>query len=62
LGEAVRTVFSDEEQAIFGMLLAGIDTDEIARMIGLSASELSSRLGAMLRKLEAPHSGERLKA
>lgn len=55
LGDTVRTVFSDEEQAIFGMLLAGIDTDEIARMLGLSVSGLKTRLGAMLRKLEAPH-------
>jgi DNA-binding NarL/FixJ family response regulator len=54
LGETVRTLFSDEEQAIFGMLLAGIETDEIARMMGLPASALNSRLGAMLRKLEAP--------
>ena len=42
----------DEEQAIFGMTLAGIAPAEIAETLGLSSAELESRLWEMLRKLE----------
>lgn len=55
LGETIRSRFGHEEQAIFGMLLAGIDPSEIAATLGLSEAGLESRLWAMLRKLEAPH-------
>jgi DNA-binding NarL/FixJ family response regulator len=55
LGEVLRRRLSDEEQSIFGMLLAGIDPDEVAATLNVSAAGLESRLGAMLRKLEAPH-------
>jgi DNA-binding NarL/FixJ family response regulator len=58
LAETVRSRFDDEEQAIFGMLLAGIGAGEIARMLGLSMAGLDSRLGAMLRRLEAPQSDQ----
>jgi DNA-binding NarL/FixJ family response regulator len=57
LGEAVRRRLDHEEQAIFGMLLAGIETDEIAQTLGLSAAGLESRLWAMLRRLETPQTG-----
>jgi DNA-binding NarL/FixJ family response regulator len=55
LGEALRRRLDHEEQAIFGMLLAGIETAEIAETLGLSAAGLESRLWAMLRRLEGPH-------
>jgi DNA-binding NarL/FixJ family response regulator len=55
LGEALRRRLDHEEQAIFGMLLAGIETGEIAQTLGLSTAGLESRLWAMLRRLEAPH-------
>lgn len=55
LGEALRRRFDDEEQAIFGMLLAGIDPDEVAETLNVPAAGLESRLWAMLRKLEVPH-------
>jgi DNA-binding NarL/FixJ family response regulator len=55
LGEALRRRLDHEEQAIFGMLLAGMETGAIAGTLGLSAAGLESRLWAMLRRLEAPH-------
>lgn len=54
LGETIRTRFDHEEQAIFGMLLAGIDRSEIAGTLGLSGAGLETRLWAMLRRLESP--------
>jgi DNA-binding NarL/FixJ family response regulator len=57
LGDAIRNRFGHEEQAIFGMLLAGIDPDQIAETLGLSPTGLESQLGAMLRKLEDPRVG-----
>jgi DNA-binding NarL/FixJ family response regulator len=47
-----------EEQAIFGMLLAGIKPDEIADTLELSPARLESRQWAMLRRLDALHSIE----
>jgi DNA-binding NarL/FixJ family response regulator len=55
LGETLRRRLDHEGQAIFGMLLAGIETGEIAETLGLSAAGLESRLWAMLRRLEGPH-------
>jgi two-component system response regulator DevR len=60
LGDTIRSRFGDQEQAVFGMLLAGIDSGRIAAMLGLSEAGLESRLWAMLRKLEAPHSEYRV--
>ncbi len=53
LGEALRRRLDHQEQAIFGMLLAGIDPGEIAETLDLSTAGLESRLWAMLRRLEA---------
>jgi DNA-binding NarL/FixJ family response regulator len=55
LGQALRRRLDHEEQAIFGMMLAGIETGEIAETLGVSAAGLESRLWEMLRRLEAPH-------
>jgi DNA-binding NarL/FixJ family response regulator len=52
LSEALRRRLNHEEQAIFGMLLAGIEPSEIAETLDLSAAGLESRLWAMLRRLE----------
>jgi DNA-binding NarL/FixJ family response regulator len=52
LAEALRRRLDHEEQAIFGMLLAGLKPSEIAETLELSAAELESRLWAMLRRLE----------
>jgi DNA-binding NarL/FixJ family response regulator len=52
LADAMRRRLDAEEQAIFGMLLAGISPPEIAQTLGISAGWLESRLWAMLRRLE----------
>jgi DNA-binding NarL/FixJ family response regulator len=69
LAGAMRRRLGSEEQAIFGMLLAGIHPDEIATTLGLSAKSLDSRRWAMLHKLEglrpdpagAPHTEGRIR-
>jgi DNA-binding NarL/FixJ family response regulator len=52
LAASMRRRFDPEEQAIFGLLLAGIATEEIGRTLGLGRGELEGRLWTMLRKLE----------
>jgi DNA-binding NarL/FixJ family response regulator len=54
LGDTIRGRFGPEEQAIFGMMLAGIAPSEVAGILGLPDAGLESRLWAMLRKLETP--------
>jgi DNA-binding NarL/FixJ family response regulator len=53
LAETLRRRLDHEEQAIFGMLLAGLELAEIATTLDLSRAELESRLGTLLRRLEA---------
>jgi DNA-binding NarL/FixJ family response regulator len=52
LAGAMRRRLSSEDQAIFGMLLAGVAQDEIAGTLGLSPQALDRRMWAMLHKLE----------
>lgn len=52
LAGAMRRRLGADEQAIFGMLLAGIDPSEIATTLGMSSQALDSRRWAMLHKLE----------
>jgi DNA-binding NarL/FixJ family response regulator len=52
LAGAMRRRLGAEEQAIFGMLLAGIEPSEIADTLGISSRGLDSRRWAMLHKLE----------
>ncbi len=52
MADMLRRRLDDTEQPIFGMLIAGIPRSEIARTLGMSIRELSSREGGMLRKLE----------
>jgi DNA-binding NarL/FixJ family response regulator len=52
LAAAMRRRLDAEEQAIFGMLLAGISPPEIAQTLGISVGWVESRLWAMLRRLE----------
>jgi len=56
LADTLRARFDHEQQAIFGMLLAGIEPAEIASTLGLAGAELESRLWAMLRSLEGSRS------
>jgi DNA-binding NarL/FixJ family response regulator len=53
LGDALRRRLDHQEQAIFGLLLAGIKTPEIADRLDLPEAALESRLWSMLQKLEA---------
>jgi DNA-binding NarL/FixJ family response regulator len=55
LREALRRRLDDKQQAIFGLLLAGIAPDEIGRTLGLSDGELEAQLWTMLHALEASH-------
>jgi DNA-binding NarL/FixJ family response regulator len=52
LADILRRRLDHEQQAIFGMLLAGIEPPEIAATLGLSSGGLESRLWDMLRRLE----------
>jgi DNA-binding NarL/FixJ family response regulator len=54
LSEALRHRLDHEEQAIFGMLLAGLAPGDIAQTLGLSVDALDARQWAMLRSLESP--------
>jgi DNA-binding NarL/FixJ family response regulator len=53
LADSLRRRLDHAEQAIFGMLLAGIEPVEIGTTLGFSQAELESRLWDMLRRLEA---------
>jgi DNA-binding NarL/FixJ family response regulator len=52
LADSLRRRFDSLEQAIFGLLLAGIGRDEIARTLHVDVTEIETRQWAMLRKLE----------
>jgi two-component system, NarL family, response regulator DevR len=52
--DEIRARLNDQEQAIYGMRLAGISAPEIARTLGISMGALESHLAEMLHKLEAP--------
>jgi len=52
LADSLRRRFDSLEQAIFGLLLAGIGRDEIARTLHIDVGELETRQWTMLRKLE----------
>ena len=53
LADMLRGQLDQSEQAIFGMLLAGIPPDEIASTLNMSVGALESGQWAMLRKLES---------
>jgi DNA-binding NarL/FixJ family response regulator len=52
VSEVIRRRLDGEEQAIYGMLLAGFAVAEIGPMLGLSPAEVESLLDATVRKLE----------
>jgi two-component system response regulator DesR len=54
LSEILRHRFGHEEQAIFGMLLAGIPRGDIAQTLGISTDRLESQMWTMLNKLGSP--------
>jgi DNA-binding NarL/FixJ family response regulator len=52
LADSVRRHLGYEEQAIFGMMLAGLEPGEVGATLGLSPAALESRLWELLRRLE----------
>jgi DNA-binding NarL/FixJ family response regulator len=54
LAETLRRRLNPQEQAIFGLLLAGIEPSEVAATLGMSEANLESHLWEMLGRLEAP--------
>jgi two-component system, NarL family, response regulator DevR len=52
LADGLRRRFDSLEQAIFGLLLAGIGREEIADTLHVDSAEIETRQWAMLRKLE----------
>jgi DNA-binding NarL/FixJ family response regulator len=52
LADGLRRRFDSLEQAIFGLLLAGIPRAEIGRTLHIDEGELETRQWTMLRKLE----------
>jgi DNA-binding NarL/FixJ family response regulator len=52
LAPLLRSRLDHDEQAIFGMMLAGIEPDHIARTLGLSPDGLEGHLWRMLQKLD----------
>jgi DNA-binding NarL/FixJ family response regulator len=57
LAEAMRRRLEPEDQAVFGMLLAGLEKAEVAATLGMSRAGLDSRMWTMLQKLEGLGSG-----
>jgi DNA-binding NarL/FixJ family response regulator len=52
LAESLRRRLTGDEQAIFGMLLAGMEPTEVAGTLGLSAAAMEAQLCELLRRLE----------
>ena len=52
LAESLRRRLGNDEQAIFGMLLAGLEPAEVAATLGLSNFALEAQLCQLLRRLE----------
>jgi DNA-binding NarL/FixJ family response regulator len=52
LGESLRRRLDHEEQAIFGLLLAGLDPADVGSTLGLPPAAMESRLWELLRRLE----------
>jgi two-component system, NarL family, response regulator DevR len=50
--DSMRRRLEPEEQAIFGMMQAGIALEVVGRTLGMDHGELEGRLWTMLRKLE----------
>ncbi len=52
LSELIRRRLDDQEQAIYGMRVAGIPVAEIAQMLDTTPGNIEATLSQMLRKLE----------
>jgi DNA-binding NarL/FixJ family response regulator len=54
LAESMGRRLDTVEQAIFGLMVSGVDPGEVAETLRLEPRELDARLGVMLRSLERP--------
>jgi two-component system, NarL family, response regulator DevR len=62
LADSLRRRLGTQDQAIFGLLLAGLEPAEVASTLGLSPAVLESRLWELLQRLEdLPAAPERLR-
>lgn len=52
LADSLRHRLDNDEQAMFGMLLAGLKPGEVATTLGMSPATLDGRLWGLLRRLE----------
>jgi DNA-binding NarL/FixJ family response regulator len=52
LAESLRRRLDHEEQALFGLLLAGFEPTEVAATLGLTSAVMEARLCQLLRRLE----------
>jgi DNA-binding NarL/FixJ family response regulator len=59
LEDTIRSRLSDEDRIVFGMLLNGMSSDEVAAVLGCSPASLDSRVATILRKLQRVPAGPR---
>ena len=52
LAESLRRRLDNDEQALFGMLLAGLEPAEVRHTLGLTRAAMEARLYELLRRLE----------
>jgi two-component system response regulator DevR len=52
LAESLRRRLEHDEQALFGLLLAGFEPAEVAATLGLTSAAMEARLSELLRRLE----------
>ncbi len=52
LAESLRRRLDHDEQALFGLLLAGLEPAEVAATLGLTPAAMEARLCELLRRLE----------
>jgi DNA-binding NarL/FixJ family response regulator len=52
LADAMRRRLEPQDQAIFGLLLAGIELEDVADTLRIAQAELDTRMWSMLRTLE----------
>jgi DNA-binding NarL/FixJ family response regulator len=52
LAESLRRRLDHEDQALFGLLLAGLEPAEVAATLGLTSAAMEARLCELLRRLE----------
>ncbi|HUO73564.1 MAG TPA: response regulator transcription factor [Solirubrobacteraceae bacterium] len=62
IAQALRSQLRPSDQAILGLLLHGVDPDEIAELLGIGRAELEARRSTMLRAVASNADDERMSA